>query len=210
MPSNVRKQGHSFGQGPKRRAGGFTLLEVLAAVAILGIWYVVIAAMATDGLRKQGTSLRLMEASEIASRYMAEIEASTLDGTVPPNRDEESEEGNFLVHVLIVPFGFGVNVSSGAESPPVGGIGNAPDLKTLLKSKMPGVNRHLVSINVHVSWEEGQDQKSVRRTSYAFNLEEAKNAYQTKKAKEAADAESEMQDGDEDEFDDLDDEDFDQ
>ena len=111
MPPRLRKETHTSDRNPARHASGFTLLEVLAAVAILAIWYVVIAAMATDGLRKQGLSLRLMEASGIANRYMAEIEASTLDGTVPPLRDEETEEGDFLVHIFIVPFGFGEPVT---------------------------------------------------------------------------------------------------
>lgn len=206
MLPRLRKETHSSDPNPARRASGFTLLEVLAAVAILAMWYVVIAAMATDGLRKQGLSLRLMEASGIASRYMAEIEASTLDGSVPPLRDEETEEGDFIVHIFIVPFGFGVTNNQTVDPGRVGGKQGSPDLKTLLKSKMPGMNRHLVSINVKVSWEEGQDQRSVRRTSYAFNLAEARNAYQSKDAKEAAEAEKE--EASEEDVDDLEIEDF--
>ena len=206
MPLRLRKETHTSDRNPARDASGFTLLEVLAAVAILAIWYVVIAAMATDGLRKQGLSLRLMEASGIANRYMAEIEASTLDGTVPPLRDEETEEGDFLVHIFIVPFGFGVTVDKAVDPGRVGGKPGSPDLKTLLKSEMPGINRHLVSINVRVSWEEGPDERSVRRSSYAFNLAEARNVYQSKDAKEAAEAEKE--EASEEDVDDLEIEDF--
>ena len=206
MPLRLRKETHTSDRNPARDASGFTLLEVLAAVAILAIWYVVIAAMATDGLRKQGLSLRLMEASGIANRYMAEIEASTLDGTVPPLRDEETEEGDFLVHIFIVPFGFGVTGNKTVDPGRVGGKQGSPDLKTLLKSEMPGMNRHLVSINVNVGWEEGPDQRSVRRTSYAFNLAEARNVYQSKEAKEAAEAEKE--EASEEDLDDLEIEDF--
>lgn len=206
MPSRLHTEGHSPDPNPGRRAGGFTLLEVLAAVTILAIWYVVIAAMATDGLRKQGLSLRLMEASEIANRYMAEIETSTLDGTVPPLRDEEIEEGDFLVQILIVPFGFGVTVDETVDPGRVGGGRSSPDLKALLKSRMPGMNRHLVSISVNVAWEEGPAQRSVRRTSYAFNLAEARNVYQSKDAKEAAEAERE--EASEEDVDDLEIEDF--
>ena len=38
------------------RSRGFTLLEVLAAVAILAIWYMVMASIATQGLRAEGES----------------------------------------------------------------------------------------------------------------------------------------------------------
>ena len=54
---------------------GFTLLEVLGAVAVLGIWYFVLATIATDGLLKEGQSLRKLRAGLIADRMLAELEA---------------------------------------------------------------------------------------------------------------------------------------
>ena len=130
----------------------------------------------------------MMEASEIASRYMAEIETFALDAS-PANLDEETEEGNFLVHVLIMSLGYGVNVDETDNSPGVGGAQNPTGLRTLLKSKMPGMNRHLVSTSVNVAWEEELDQRSVRRTYCAFNLAEARNADRSKDANKAAQAE---------------------
>jgi prepilin-type N-terminal cleavage/methylation domain-containing protein len=186
--SQPRQENGAVGQGSPKHLGAFTLLEVLAAVAILAIWYVVIAAMATEGLRKEGMSNRLLEASEIASRVMAEIEASTLNGSAPEARDEETEEGIFLVHVFIVPFGFGT--SSDAE-------GHAPEgqdetgLEQLIKAEMPGVAQHLMAINVRVAWEDGAAVRSVRRRTYAFNLESARSVYETGDAKDADEADEE-------------------
>jgi prepilin-type N-terminal cleavage/methylation domain-containing protein len=180
----------------KRRLQGFTLLEVLAAVAILAIWYVVIAAVATDGLRKQGISIRSMEASEIASRIISEIEATTLDGSAPEHLDEESEEGNFSVRVLVLPFDF----AGSEDADPVSEPGTDPDLKTLLKTEMPGFTRHMVSIHVNVSWPEGQARRAVNRTSFAFNLETARKIYpkkedpESEETSEAEDEEDEEED----------------
>ncbi len=184
-------------QDSKRQLLGFTLLEVLAAVTILAIWYVVIAAVATDGLRKQGISLRSMEASEIASRILAEIEATTLDGSAPEHADEESEEGDFRVRVLVLPFGF----TGSEDANPVSEPGTDPDLQTLLKTEMSGFSRHLVSIHVNVSWEEGQARRAVSRTSFAFNLENAKKIYPDKEEEESE--ETSEADDDEDEEEDF-------
>lgn len=179
----------------KRQLRGFTLLEVLAAVTILAIWYVVIAAVATNGLRTQGISLRLMEASEIAGRIMTEIEATTLNGGAPEHLDEESEEGDFAVRVLVLPFDF----TGSEDANPVSEPGTDPDLQTLLKTEMSGFSRHLVSIHVNVSWEEGQARRAVNRTSFAFNLENARKIYPNKEDQESEEA-SEAEDEEEEDF----------
>ncbi|MDG2334068.1 MAG: prepilin-type N-terminal cleavage/methylation domain-containing protein [Myxococcota bacterium] len=176
--------------GPHRPKGlgAFTLLEVLAAVAILSIWYVVIAAMATEGLRKQGISNRLIEASEIASQVMAEIEAGTLNGSAPESRDEETEEGIFLVHVFIAPFGFG---SSSAAEDYAQEEQDGPGLEQLVKAEMPGVAQNLMAINVRVAWEEGPAVRAVRRRTYAFDLESAIKVYESGEAQDADAADEE-------------------
>ncbi len=166
-----------------RSLEAFSLLEVLAAVAILAIWYVVIAAMATDGLRKQGISNRLLEASEIAGRLITEIEATTVQGIAAELRDEETQEGDFFIRVLVVPFGFGMSKPIRNEG--AGSSESAPGMRQLLTTAMPGMSGHLVSINVSVSWEEGADLRTVNRTSYAFDLASAKEVYESEEANEA-------------------------
>ncbi|MFB3118027.1 MAG: prepilin-type N-terminal cleavage/methylation domain-containing protein, partial [Myxococcota bacterium] len=46
--------------------GGFTLIEVLGAVAILAILYTTLATVAIRGLRSEGESRRMLEASLLA------------------------------------------------------------------------------------------------------------------------------------------------
>jgi prepilin-type N-terminal cleavage/methylation domain-containing protein len=50
---------------------GFTLLEVLAAVAILSIWFIVIAGTSVQGLRAEGESRRRLEAGQMADRILS-------------------------------------------------------------------------------------------------------------------------------------------
>ena len=56
----------------KRPTDGFTLLEVLAAVAILGIWFVVLASVGIQGLRAEGTNERRIRASLLADTILSE------------------------------------------------------------------------------------------------------------------------------------------
>jgi hypothetical protein len=126
-----------------------------------------------------------MEASAIASRIIAEIEAKTLDGTAPEQIDEESEEGDFTVRVLVLPFDF----TGSDDARPASGPGAEPDLQTLLKTEMSGFTLHLVSIHVNVSWEEGHSRRDVNRSSFAFNLENARKVYPDKEDQEAEEGE---------------------
>ena len=54
--------------------GGFTLIEVLGAVAILAILYTTLATVAIRGLRSEGESRRMLEASLLADWQLSEFE----------------------------------------------------------------------------------------------------------------------------------------
>ncbi|HXV36929.1 MAG TPA: prepilin-type N-terminal cleavage/methylation domain-containing protein [Myxococcota bacterium] len=73
---------------------GFTLLEVLAAVSILAILYTTLSTVAMRGLRSEGESQRMLEASLIADWQLSEFEADLEAGLIPEigvtqNDDEE-------------------------------------------------------------------------------------------------------------------------
>jgi prepilin-type N-terminal cleavage/methylation domain-containing protein len=74
----------------------FTLLEVMAAVALLGILYTVLARVAIEGLRAEGESKRRLEASLLADARLEET-FNTLEGSVamPPVGHSEATEGDF-------------------------------------------------------------------------------------------------------------------
>jgi len=77
MVSAVRERGPATAAA--RRGRGFTLLEVLAAVAILAVWFILIAGTAMQGLRAEGISRRRLEAAMIADQAMAELRQQVAD-----------------------------------------------------------------------------------------------------------------------------------
>ena len=99
---------------------GFTLLEVLAAVAILGIWYMVIAGLAMQGLRSEGESRRLLEASLVADAAIADLEGSVADGTPPPIEVTEEEKDDFLVITEVEVMDIPIPLADGQPIPPTG------------------------------------------------------------------------------------------
>lgn len=159
--------------------GGFTLLEVLAAVAILSIWFIVIAGTSVQGLRAEGESRRRLEAGMIADRILADLEASTTDGSVPEPTQEVREEGNYLLTISVAPF-LGSDPSGGAPvgNPPAPGTAAAAlPLDQLLATEMAERSANLQRLDVQVTWTEGDVEKSVTRTSFAFDLVAARQAY---------------------------------
>ena len=67
---------------------GFTLIEVLGAVAVLAILYTVLASVAIQALRAEGESRRRMEASLLIGEHMAALEAAIALGGVPDVGEE--------------------------------------------------------------------------------------------------------------------------
>ena len=144
--------------GPRRpqiARGGFSLLEVLAAVAVLGIWFVVLASVAVQGLRAEGSNERRIRASLAADAVLAEIETKLGRGELP--EDQESERGDFQVSVISIPI---VQAELGPSDASVVG---------LLTSELAALNDVLFSIEIRVTWVEGAHEESVTRTTYAWD-----------------------------------------
>ena len=163
-------------------ADGFTLLEVLAAVAILGIWYVMLAAAAIQGLQRQGESHRRLEASFVADDVIAEIEAALSGGTAPETGVDEFERGDFKVRVEVEPFA--LDVPPPAAIPRDSGsrlaLPNLVVVPNLLGGAGPtGEPSPLRSVRVQVSWTEGHDERSVIRATYAFDLASVQSQLQS-------------------------------
>ncbi len=169
-----------------RKKRGFTLLEVLAAVAILSIWFIVLMGSAIQGLRAEGVSKRRLEAAMIADRKLSELEAASLGGTVPEATDDVSEEGEFTVTVVVRPFVEPSGEEAGGLAAAVGEP--APPLDSLLASELPERGADLRRMDVTVAWTEGAGELQVTRTSFAFDLESALEDYEAEGIEVAGEA----------------------
>ena len=137
---------------------GFTLLEVLAAVAILGIWFAVLANVAIQGLRAEGENERRIRASLLADRTLTEIELNLDIDVLPDETADEFEEDEFAIRVEAVPF---ADLEVGGESD--------TNLVDVIAGELPSLAPDLYGIYVTVTWTEGAVEKVVRRTTYFWD-----------------------------------------
>ena len=159
----------------RRRAklgrSAFTLFEVLAAVAILGILYTVLARLAMDGLRHEGEAERRMRASLVADQVLAELEHGFLAGIAPPIATSESEKDEFTIRTEVRALdltGFAASLAPpGTEGTPAAAR-VAPDLPAMLVPPPAGAPP-LLEIEVVVSWIEGVAELETRRLTYGFD-----------------------------------------
>ncbi len=159
-----------FTQGRSDRlTRGFTLFEVLGAVALLAIVYTTLSEVAIRGLQTEGRSRRIMEASLHADLKIAEIEMELDQGVMRPLGDEENEteDGLYRIWVEVSVFempeienteratGNNAPDQSGATGPaiPFGTTGQSP----------------LREIEVRVAWGDPDDEEFVERITYGID-----------------------------------------
>jgi prepilin-type N-terminal cleavage/methylation domain-containing protein len=146
------------------RLAGFTLLEVMAAVALLAILYTVLARVAIEGLRGEGESKRRLEAALLADARIAESFTAFSGGFVMPELGhQEMTEGDFTLALDVALF-----------QPPVEwGFDETPDRPPpLLFASSPGVPgvQALRTVQLEVSWLEGTEKRQVSRTIYLMDF----------------------------------------
>jgi prepilin-type N-terminal cleavage/methylation domain-containing protein len=172
-----------------RRLQGFTLLEVMAAVLVLGLLYSALATAAIRGLRSEGVSRRKVEASLIADRFLADLEAQLALGDIPKSGVEEQDVDIYRVGVNIQPFdptpildaiaavekerGIDARPRSGrregVNSMELGGEAPGAPAEDLLAPPRPGADGRLRRIDVSVTWQDGEREEVVTRTTFAFD-----------------------------------------
>jgi prepilin-type N-terminal cleavage/methylation domain-containing protein len=175
--------------GPRTAQAAFTLLEVLAAVMILSLWYVIIANSAILGLRAEGGSQRRMEAGRIADEKLAELESLALAGTSLEDTNETEEVDGYEVKWAIAPF------TLAASAPATDPNGEPPvpkNLREYFVINAPGISRLIRAVTVRVAWFEGEDERAVVRSTFVFNEADAAALYDDPKFG----AEDAPQDGD--------------
>lgn len=165
------------------RRRGFTLFEVMAAVAVLGFAVTMLARGAIAGMGYEGDASRRLAASLIADRALFEVESAFALGAVPEVGRQESEtEDEFRLAVEVAPLdpaalGIGALFTSDpaaadpAQAPAA--QGNAPTL---------------LLVSVRVAWTEGLAEQAVTRTTFAFDATAAAAALGSEQEGEAGDA----------------------
>jgi prepilin-type N-terminal cleavage/methylation domain-containing protein len=153
------------------RSPGFTLLEVMAAVAVLGLVYIVVARGAIQGLQTEGDAGRRLRASLLADRTLNEIELQFAAGGEPSVGETQKSEEEFAVVVEVTPFDLASLLE--AAAPEEGQAPASTASPQLLKPSVRGGVPSLLSIVVRVAWIEGVSAREITRTSFAYNPEAA-------------------------------------
>jgi prepilin-type N-terminal cleavage/methylation domain-containing protein len=152
----------------RTRRAGFTLLEVMAAVAVVGIVYIVVAGSAMQGLRTEGDASRRLRASLLADRVLSELELQMARGSALPPGETETTEEEFTIVVEVSPFDIAsvLPEQTKKERDPAR---SATSFQVLSPGVHGGVAA-LLSIAVRVAWIEGTSEQEVTRQSFAFDL----------------------------------------
>jgi general secretion pathway protein I len=157
------------------RAGGFTLFEVLAAVALLGILFTTLAGVASAWLRAEGEARRRFEASLAADVRLGELEAEVAAGKVPEPDQSEAVDEPFRITTRVEPLTPPVELFEEVESAKSSRQGPAQGAAapTLFPAPGSSFQAPLRLITVLVRWDEGDEERRVERTTLALDLEAA-------------------------------------
>ncbi len=142
----------------RSRRRGFTLLEVLAAVALLGILYSLLARVAIEGLRAEGDSKRRLEAALIAEERLGDL----IGAPAPPVGHHQETQGDFTLDYDVTAFTRPPEWNSEERDAP------AP----ILLATTPGSGvQALRSIQITVSWLEGVSERHISRFTYLLDFQ---------------------------------------
>src|SRR5262245_22362540 len=185
-PELLSSSAQASGAPPASQArAGLTLLEVLGAVALLGILYTVLAGNAARGLRSESESRRRLEASLLADDRLGELELAMASGAAPPIGAEEEEVEGFAISTEVRAFELPKRPEDqAARSEPTSlaakrAAARAKDAPSLFAPPRGAASpAPLLSIDVVVRWEDGIFQREVRRTTYALDATAVEAAFE--------------------------------
>ncbi len=167
----------------ERSRRGFTLLEVLAAVALLGIAYTILGGAGIQGLQREGEAARRFEASLLADRVLEGIESAFDLGSAPPIGEDEQVEGDFLISIRVDPFDAVVperdrpraleRAEDRARRPGESRRDDRPGPGASLLVGAGGRPGPLRRVEIVVAWSEGWGERRVTRTTFGLDREAA-------------------------------------
>jgi prepilin-type N-terminal cleavage/methylation domain-containing protein len=161
----------------RRSSRAFTLIEVMAAALILGVFVTALSEMLARASRFEGDTRRIAEAAALADRELARIEEGMQRGAAPPLGKTENAEDFFSVATEVRAFdvaGLVLEPEAEGSRPPVPRAsvsGDAGWLAAPTAAQSPPI----LEIDVAVTWEgapvdtESGEPFTIRRRSFALN-----------------------------------------
>ena len=170
------------------RRAGFTLLEVMAGVLVLGLLYTVLASAAMRGLRSEGMDRRRADAAMVADRELAALESKIEGGAQLADGRSEAEQEPYKIQVEVAP----ADVLT--LLPPALGRELArtqdPRAQSVLHDER-GQSR-IRRVSVIVEWDEAGEPAQVERTTYAYDKAAIAGFFPSSGGKSAAPAEDSL------------------
>ncbi len=160
-----------------RAERGFTLLEVLAAVAVIGFAFTMLARANISALRAEGLAERRLMASLLADRILTELEASMAEGGAPPLGEREYSQEDFLVRLEVTPLILALpdaDADGGGES----------DGSSLLA---PGAASPLRILDLSLAWPVPGGEQRITRRTFAFDRTASASALRSLRVTAGAD-----------------------
>jgi prepilin-type N-terminal cleavage/methylation domain-containing protein len=183
-----------FGFSMRNSDSGFTLFEVLGAVAILAIVYTTLSTVAIRGLRLEGESRRMLEASLLADWELSAFELELEAGAAPEIGITTTEmEDGFTVTWEVTPLQTAIFENSSKQdrdaraSIPAGQSLQVPagQSGTTKDGEVP-----FLQVALKISWFEAGNERSVTRVIFAVDEDAAAN-FAAERAKDEAAIEGE-------------------
>jgi len=174
----------------RARRLAFTLLEVLAAVAILALVYTVLARVGIQGFRAEGGADRRLRASLMADELLAEVEGQLAMGSAPPLGEKDAKRDEYMIHMRVTPAEIEIPPPSeaaaqrlqaanakraAAASAPGGKPGSAGPMPSFFEPPQQGEPPPGRRIELRVSWTEGTTESAVVRETYGLDQSAAQS-----------------------------------
>jgi len=152
------------GVAPGRRQRGLTLLEVMAAVALMGLVYTALASKATQGVMSESDSLRRFQASLIADEKLAGIETAAAQQQAPElgTIEEETEDGLFVVSLEVEPWSLPALEDAETDRKP-------PSVAEDILGDGDQDPGALLEVRVRIAWDSGRGERSIERSTFVLD-----------------------------------------
>ena len=156
---------------------GFTLLEVLGAVLIFVAAFAVLVGTSGELIQRVSATEIRLEASEIAEHELAQLETSLAQQQKPPaDRLEEGED--FTIRMWSEPAidDLGGGGTPGGDGGGMSALVGSGLIGPTIAREAPGLENFILRYEIRVEWGDFDPPDFVRRTTYAFDWEGARQA----------------------------------